>query len=165
MKSEDPPSTQVAVPHLQGKTECSWISKQDQVLPPELEEAPQITVPLSVADPHHWNIMDDPIFPSCLATFRVRHEASLASGTAASSGGASSRGGGSTPLQELPSVSWPQPPPTPPLEWQEVDKRVTEVMDQVPSPTTARDWLCPRDRPSPLQVSHGGVPPAQGHYQ
>ena len=131
MKSEDPPSTQVAIPHLQGKTECSWISKQDQVLPPELEEAPQITVPLSVADPRHWNIVNDPIFPSCLATFRARHEASLASGTVASSGGASSRGGGSTPLQELPSASWPQPPPTPPLEWQEVDKRVTEVMDQV----------------------------------
>ena len=131
MKSGDPPSTQVAVPHLQGKTECSWISKQEQVLLPELEEAPQITVPLSVADPHHWNIVNDPIFPNCLATFRVRHEASLASGTAASTGGASSRGGGSTPLQELPSATWPQHPPTPPLEWHEVDTRVTEVMDQV----------------------------------
>ena len=131
MKSGDPPSTQVAVPHLQGKTECSWISKQEQVLPPELEEAPQITVPLSVADPHHWNIVNDPIFLNCLATFRVRHEASLASGTAASTGGASSQGGSSTPLQELPSVTWPQPPPTPPLEWHEVNMRVTEVMDQV----------------------------------
>ena len=132
MKSGDPPSTQVAIPHLQGKTECSWISKQEQVLPPKLEEAPQITVPLSVADPHHWNIMNDPIFPNCLATFRARHEASLASGTAASTGGASSRGGGgSTPLQELPSVTWPQHPPIPPLEWHEVDTRVTEVMDQV----------------------------------
>ena len=131
MKSGDPPSTQVAVPHLQGKTECSWISKQKQVLPPELEEAPQITVLLSVADPHHWNIVNDPIFPNCLATFKVRHEASQASGTAASTGGASSRGGSSTPLQELPSVTWPQPPPTPPLEWHEVNTRVTEVMDQV----------------------------------
>ena len=131
MKSGDPPSTQVAIPRLQSKTECSWISKQEQVLPPELEEAPQITVPLSIADPHHWNIVNDPIFPNCLATFRVRHEASLASGTAASTGGASSRGGGSTPLQEFPSVTWPQHPPTPPLEWHEVDKRVTEVMDQV----------------------------------
>ena len=131
MKSGDPPSTQVAVPRLQGKTECSWISKQEQVLPPEPEEVPQITVPLSAADPHHWNIVNDPIFPNCLATFRVRHEASLASGTVASTGGASSRGGGSTPLQELPSVTLPQHPPTPPLEWHEVDKRVTEVMDQV----------------------------------
>ena len=90
MKSGNPPSTQVAIPRLQGKTECSWISKQEQVLPPELEEAPQITVPLSVADPHHWNIMNDPIFPNCLATFKVRHETSVASGTAASTGGASS---------------------------------------------------------------------------
>ena len=131
MKSEDPPSTQVAVPRLQGGTECSWVPKQDQVLPPELEEAPQITVPLSVADPHHWNIMNDPIFPSCIATFQARHEAALASGTVASGGGASSRGGGSTPLQELPSASRPLPPPTPSLEWQEVDKRMTEVMDRV----------------------------------
>ena len=46
MKSEDPPSTQVAVPCLQGGTECTWIPKQDQVLPPKLEEVPQITVPL-----------------------------------------------------------------------------------------------------------------------
>ena len=131
MKSGDPPSTQVAVPHLQGKTECSLISKQEQVLQPELEEVPQISVPLSIADPYHWNIVNDPIFPNCLATFRVRHEASLASGTAASTGRASSQGGGSTPLQELPSATWLQHPPTPPPEWHEVDKRVTEVMDQV----------------------------------
>ena len=131
MKSEDPPSTQVAVPHLQGGMECSWIPKQDQVLPPELEEAPQITMPLSVADPHHWNIVNDPIFPSCIATFWARHEAALASGTAASGGGASSQGGGSTPLQGLSSASWLLPPPTPSLEWQEVNKRVTEVVDQV----------------------------------
>ena len=83
MKSEDPPATQVAVPRLQGRTEYSWIPKQDQVLLPELEEAPQITVPLSVADPRHWNITNDPIFPSCIATFWARHEATLASGTAA----------------------------------------------------------------------------------
>ena len=69
---------------------CSWIPRQEQVLPPELEEAPQITVPLSTADPHHWNIVNDPIFPSCLAMFKARYKASLASGTAASTGGASS---------------------------------------------------------------------------
>ena len=28
-------------------------------------------------------------------------------------------------------MTWPQPPPTPTLEWQEVDTRVAEVMDQV----------------------------------
>ena len=28
-------------------------------------------------------------------------------------------------------MTWPQPPPTPTLEWHEVDARVAEVMDQV----------------------------------
>ena len=121
----------MAFPRLQGKTECSWVPRQEQVLPPELEEAPQITVPLSAADPQHWNIVNDPIYPSCLAMFKARHEASLASGAAASTGGASSQGGSSTPTPELPLAAWLQPPPTPPLGWQEVDMRVTEVLDQV----------------------------------
>ena len=90
IKGGDSPSAQVAIPRLQGKTECSWISRQEQMLLPELEESPQITVPLSAADPHHWNIVNDPIFPNCLDTFKARHEALLASGTAISNGGASS---------------------------------------------------------------------------
>ena len=114
VKGGDPPSGQVAVPRLQGKTECSWISRQEQVLPPELEESLQITVPLSAANPHHWNIVNDPIFPNCLAMFKARHEASLASGAATSTGGASNRGGSSTPTWELPLATWQQPPPTPP---------------------------------------------------
>ena len=129
LKGRNPPTAQVAFPRLQGKMECSWVPRQEQVVPPELEEAPQITVPLSTADPYHWNIVNDPIFPSCLATFKARHEASLASRAAASTGGASSRGGSST--LELPLAAWPQPPPTLPLGWQKVDTRVTEVMDQV----------------------------------
>ena len=28
-------------------------------------------------------------------------------------------------------MTWPQPPPTPTLEWQEVEARVAKVMDQV----------------------------------
>ena len=125
------PITQVAFPHLQGKTVCCWTPRQKQVLPPELEEVPQITMSLSAADPNHWNIVNDPIFPSCLDAFKARHKASLASGAATSTGGASSRGGSSTPTQELPLATWLQPPPTPTLEWQEVDARVAEVMDQV----------------------------------
>ena len=88
-------------------------------------------MPLSATDAHHWNIVNDPIFPNCLDAFKARHEALLASGAAISTGGASSRGGSSTPTQELPFATWPQPPPTPTLEWQEVDTRVAEVMDQV----------------------------------
>ena len=131
LKGGDPQSAQVAFPCLQGKMECSWIPRQEQVLPPKLEEAPQITVPLSAADPHHWNIVNDPFFPNCPATFKARHKASLASGATTSTSGASSRGGSSTPTRELPLATWPQPPPTPPLGWQEVDTRVTEVMDHV----------------------------------
>ena len=126
-----PPIRQVAIPHLQGKTVCCWAPRQKQVLPPELEEAPQLTVALSAANANHWNIMNDPIFPSCLDAFKVRHKASLASEAATLTEGASSRGESSTPPQELPLATWPQPPPTPTLEWREVDARVAEVMDQV----------------------------------
>ena len=82
--------TQVAIPRLQGKTVCCWTPRQKQVLLPELEKVPQITVALSAADPNHWNIMNDPIFPSCLDTFKARHKVSLVSEAATSTGGASS---------------------------------------------------------------------------
>ena len=79
-----PPIGQVALPHLQGAMVCHWAPRQKQVLLPELEEAHQLTVALSTADANHWNIVNDPIFPSCLDAFKVRHEASLASEAAAS---------------------------------------------------------------------------------
>ena len=72
-----------------------------------------------------------PFSPVCLDVFKVRHEASLAPKAATSTGGASSQGESSTPTQELPLVTWLQPPPTPTLEWWEVEARVAEVMDQV----------------------------------
>ena len=110
---------------------CCWTPRQKQVLPPKLEEVPQITVALSAANPNHWNIVNDPIFPSCLDIFKARQEASLASEAATSTGGASCRGESSTPAPELPLATWLQAPPTPTLEWQEVNMRVAEVMDQV----------------------------------
>ena len=97
-----PPIGQVALPRLQGKTAFYWAPRQKQVLPPELEEVPQITVALSAANSNHWNIMNDPIFPSCLDAFKARHEASLASEAATLTRGANSRGESSTPPQELP---------------------------------------------------------------
>ena len=122
---------QVALPRLQGTTVCYWAPRQKQVLTPELEEAPQPTVALSAANANHWNIVNDPIFPSCLDAFKARHEVSLASKAATLTRRSSSRGEGSTPTQELSLTTWPQPPPTPTLEWQEVDEKVAEVMDQV----------------------------------
>ena len=126
-----PPTRQVALPRLQGKTVFHWAPRQKQVLTPELEEAPQLTVALSAANTNHWNIVNDPIFPSCLDAFKARHEASLASEAATLTRRSSSQGESSTPTQELPLATWPQPPPTPTLEWWEVDEKVAEVMDQV----------------------------------
>ena len=126
-----PPIGQVALPHLQGETVCHWAPRQKQVLMPELEEVPHLMVALSAANTNHWNIMNDPVFPSCLDTFKVRHKASLASEAATLTRRSSSRGESSTPPQELPLATWPQPPPTPTLDWREVDERVAEVIDQV----------------------------------
>ena len=126
-----PPIGQVALPRLQGKTVFHWAPKQKQMLMPELRDAPQLTVALSAADANHWNIVNDPIFPSCLDEFKARHKASQASGAAKLTRRPSGHGVSSTPTHELPLTTWPQPPPTPTLEWWEVDEKVAEVMDQV----------------------------------
>ena len=126
-----PPVGQVAFPHLQGKTVSHWAPMQKQVLMPELEVVPELTVTLSAADTNHWNIGNDPIFPSCLDKFKARHEASSASGAAKLTRRPSSHGESSTSTHELPFPAWPQPPSTPTLGWREVDEKVAEVMDQV----------------------------------
>ena len=126
-----PPVGQVAFPRLQGKTVSHWAPMQKQVLMPELEKAPQLTVALSAADANHWNIGNDPIFPSCLDKFKARHKASQASGATRLTWRPSSHGESSTPTHELPFPACPQPPSTPTLGWQEVDEKVTEVMDQL----------------------------------
>ena len=124
---------QVAFPRLQGKTVSHWAPMQKQVLTPELEGMPQLSVALSAADNNHWNIVNDPIFPSCgnLDKFRARHKASQASGAARLTRRPSSHGESSTPTHELPFPAWPQPPSTPTLGWWEVDEKVAEVMDQL----------------------------------
>ena len=126
-----PPTGQVAFPHLQGKTVSHWTPTQKQVTTPKLKGMPQLSVVLSVADANHWNIGNDPIFPSCLDKFRARHKASQASGVTKSIRRPSSHGESSTPTHELPFPARPQPPSTPTLGWHEVDKKVSEVMDQL----------------------------------
>ena len=125
------PAGQVALPHLQGKTLSLWAPMQRQVITPELEVMPQLTVALSAADNNHWNIGNDPIFPSCLAKFRARHEASQASGATKSTRRHGSHGESSASTHELPFPATPQPSPPPTLGWHEVDDKVTEVMDQL----------------------------------
>ena len=72
-------TTQVAFPHLRGKTKSHLLNFQKQLLIPELHEHPLLSVALAAADSEHWNITNDPIYPACLAEFRKRHESSQAS--------------------------------------------------------------------------------------
>ena len=122
---------QVTFPHLQGKTVSHWAPTQRQVMTPELEDMPQLSVALSAADVNHWNIGNDSIFPSCLDKFRARHKASQVSEATKLTGRDDSHGESSTPTHELPFPAWPQPPSTPTLGWHEFDEKVTEVMDQL----------------------------------
>ena len=128
---EDPPVSQVAIPCLQGSTSFHWIPMQEQVLPPKLEETPWVAAALATADPNHWNIRNDPIYPGCLEQFKARCEASMASKVATLAEAAGSQGENLTHTRELPPTTWPTRPTTPPLTIQDIDVQVTEVMDQV----------------------------------
>ena len=121
----------VALPRLQGETISHWTSVQRQVLPPELEQATQLTVALSPADSNHWNIKNDIIFPDCLTKFRARHEASLVSGATKSTKKRRNQGESSALTHELPPPATPQPSPPSSLGWHEVDDKVMEIMDQL----------------------------------
>ena len=123
---EDPPVSQVAIPRLQGDTLFHWVPLQDQVLPPEMEGAPLVSATLAKADPSHWNIQNDPIYPACLELFKARHEASMASQAAPSMGEGSED---STHVPEpFPTMTQPT---TPPLTAEDIDAWVGEVMDRV----------------------------------
>ena len=128
---EDPPVSQVDIPHLQGSTLFHWVPMQDQVLAPKMEGAPLVSAALAKADPGRWNIQDDPIYPACLELFKARHEASMASKKAPSMGEGVEN---FTHIPELlPTMTQPTTtqPTTLPLTVQDIDVRVVEVMDQV----------------------------------
>ena len=104
---------------------------QEQVLPPKLEETPWVAAALATADPNHWNIRNDPIYPGCLEQFKARCEASMASKVATLAEAAGSQGENLTHTWELPPTTWPTRPTMPPPTIQDIDMQVTEVMDQV----------------------------------
>ena len=56
---------------------------------PEMEKLPQLLVSLAATDKDHWNLINDPAFPSCLEQFKARHKAKQASGTPSTANGAS----------------------------------------------------------------------------
>ena len=124
-------TTQVAFPRLGGKTKSHLLNFQKQRLIPELHEYPLLSVALAVADDGHWNIVDDPIYPACLAEFRKRHEASQAS-QASKSVQKSGTGRGS-PMHAMtpPSATSSKPPPTSVLGNHEVMELVRDTLDQV----------------------------------
>ena len=124
-------TTQVAFPHLGGKTKSHLLNFQKQLLIPELREQPLLSVALAVADDEHWNIADDPIYPACLAEFRKRHEASQASQANKSVKKSGTGGGSPTLAMTPPSATSSKPPPTPALGDREVMELVRDTLDQV----------------------------------
>ena len=124
-------TTQVAFPHLGGKTESHLLNFQKQWLIPELHELSLLSVALAVADDEHWNIASDPIYPACLAEFRKRHEASQASQANKSVKKSGTGGGSPTLAMTPPSTTSSKPPPTPALGDHEVMELVRDTLDQV----------------------------------
>ena len=125
------PTTQVAFPHLCGKTKSHLLNFQKQLLIPELCEYPLLSVTLAAADSEHWNIANDPIYPACLARFRKRHESSQASQANKSVQKSGTGGGSPTHAMTPPSATSSKPPPTPALGDHEVMELVRDTLDQV----------------------------------
>ena len=122
------PTTQVAFPHLCGKTMSHLLNFQKQLLIPELCEHSLLSVSLAVADDGHWNVANDPIYPACFAEFRKRHEASQANKSVEKPG----IGGGSpTCAMTPPSATSSKPLSTPVLGDREVMELVHNTLDQV----------------------------------
>ena len=73
---EDTHTTQVAIPCLEGGNTHHMITYQKSQIIPEFHMSGTIEAPLAVPDEKHWNILNNPVFPACLAGFKDRHETS-----------------------------------------------------------------------------------------
>ena len=124
-------TTQVAFPHLCGKTKSHLLNFQKQLLIPELHEHPLLSVTLAAADSEHWNIANDPIYPAYLAEFRKRHQSSQASQANKSVQKSGTGGGSPTRAMTPPSATSFKLPPTPALGDHEVMELVHDTLDQV----------------------------------
>ena len=123
--------TQVAFPHLGGKTVSHLLNFQKQLLMPELREQSQLSVALAMVDDEHWNIANDPIYPACLLPFRRRHQASQASQADGSAEASGTRGGGLTLAMAPSPTASANPSPPPALGEHEVLGLVYDILDQV----------------------------------
>ena len=108
-------TTQVAFPHLGGKTRSHLLNFQKQLLIPELHEHPILSAALADADDGHWNVTNDPVYPACLAEFRRRHESSQASQANKSAERSGTGGESPTCAMTPPPATSSKPPPTPTL--------------------------------------------------
>ena len=70
--------TQVTYPRLGGETKSHLLNFQKQQLIPDLCEHSMVSAALAEADDGHWNITNDPVYPTCLEVFKRRHESSQA---------------------------------------------------------------------------------------
>ena len=123
--------TQVAYPHLGGKTKSHLLNFQKQQLIPELCEHSMVSAALAEADDGHWNITNDPIYPACLEEFRRRHESSQASQASKSAKRSGTGGGSPTYVMTPPSATSSQALFTPTLGAHEIRGIVRDTLDQV----------------------------------
>ena len=86
---------------------------------------------LAEADDGHWNIMNDPIYPTCLEGLRRRHESSQASKANKSAKGSGTGGGSPTCAMTPPSATSSQPLFTPTLGAHEIRGIIRDTLDQV----------------------------------
>ena len=124
-------TTQVAYPHLGGKTKSHLLNFQKQLLIPELHEHSMVLVALADADDGHLNVTNDPIYPACLEGFRRRHESSQASQANKSAKRSGTGWRNPTGVMTPPFTTSSQPPPTPTLGAHEVRGLICDTLDQV----------------------------------
>ena len=124
-------TTQVAFPHLGGKTKSHLLNFQKQLLIPELREHPMLSAALVVADDGHWNVTNDLVYLTCLADFRRRQEVSQVSQANKSAKKSGTGGGSPTHVMTPPSATSSKSPPTPALGDHEVMELVCDTLDQV----------------------------------
>ena len=123
--------TQVAYPHLGGKTKSHLLNFQKQQLIPELHEHSMVSAALAEADDRHWNVTNDPIYPACLEGFRRRHESSQASQASKSAERSGTGGGSPTRTMTPPSATSSQTLFTPTLGAPEIRGIIRDTLDQV----------------------------------
>ena len=90
-----------------------------------------VSAALAEADDGHWNITNDPIYPTCLEAFRRRHESSQAPQANKSAKGSGTGWGSPTGVMTPPSTTSSQPLFAPTLGAHEIREIVCEMLDQV----------------------------------